>query len=427
MIHELYNTLSIIVTASLLVIFGLLFLFIVIPDRPLLRSYRKARWMMACAYLFFALINGVEYAFRDAAADNNPLTQTVTLAIAFSQSFLFTWALIALLNVRWMERRRFRREPALVLTFIAAVFAVYFGCPPAGFRMVFYGLCLLYLIQLIRYARLFIANYQRFGQQMDNYFSDSETRRLRWVAFSFYAALTLGLLVLFPLLFLSSLGTLIFTTTMVWFFYTFFGIRFLNYAFRFHFIETAVDDEPPALGAPAGNRQDPACATTYAALEKKLEKWLADKQFTRQGITIDMLAAELYTNRSYLSSYMNKHCRQTFREWINRHRIKEAQTLLLQHPRLSIHETALLTGFANKSNFGRQFLRQTGLTPKKWRENQPPHSSCPASSFSRQSRSRIDTLVVNIQKQSPAGCRSNGAVKEKTWRQEENAPPIGKR
>ncbi|MDR2809328.1 MAG: hypothetical protein LBB84_02060, partial [Tannerellaceae bacterium] len=60
MIHELYDTLSIIVTASLLVVFGLLFLFIVIPERPLLRSYRKARWMMACAYLFFALVNGVE-------------------------------------------------------------------------------------------------------------------------------------------------------------------------------------------------------------------------------------------------------------------------------------------------------------------------------------------------------------------------------
>jgi hypothetical protein len=98
MIHELYDIISIIVTGSLLVVFGLLFLSIVIPDSPLFRNYRRARRVMACAYLFFALVNGVEYAFRDAAEDNTRLTQT--LAIAFSQAFLFTWTLIALLNVR---------------------------------------------------------------------------------------------------------------------------------------------------------------------------------------------------------------------------------------------------------------------------------------------------------------------------------------
>jgi AraC-like DNA-binding protein len=372
MIHELYNTFSIIVTACLLVIFGLLFLFIVIPERPLLRTYRKARWMMTGAYLFFALINGVEYACRNAADNNVALTQTVTLAIAFSQSFLFAWTMIALLNVRWMEGRRFCREMAVVLTCIASLFAVYFLASPSAFAPVFYAFVLLYVGWLIRCTRLFIANYRLFRRQMDNYFAGDEAGRLRWVVFSFYAALTVGILALLPTMFMSDLAALLFTVFPVWFFYAFFGIRFLNYAFRFHSFETAVAASSPAEEPPASAAPGTAVAAAYASLEIKLEKWVADKCFTRQGITVDMLASELYTNRNYLSSYINKYRKQTFREWINEMRIEEAKTLLRQHPKLSIQEIALHTGFANKSNFGRQFLKQTGSTPKKWREQHPP-------------------------------------------------------
>jgi AraC-like DNA-binding protein len=206
---------------------------------------------------------------------------------------------------------------------------------------------------------------------MDNYFSGSEAGRLSWVAFSFYAALAVGVLALLPALCMSDFSALLFTIVPVWFFYTFFGIRFLNYAFLFHSFETAVEHEPPAAGAPTANGPATAGIAAHASLEIKLEKWVSGKQFIRQGITIDMLAAELYTNRNYLSSYINKHCKQTFREWINELRIEEAKKMLLQQPRLSIQEIALHTGFANKSNFGRQFLKQTGLTPKKWRETCP--------------------------------------------------------
>lgn len=44
-----------------LIVFGLCFLLLVIPGNPLLRNYRVTRVVMACAYFFFVLINGVEY------------------------------------------------------------------------------------------------------------------------------------------------------------------------------------------------------------------------------------------------------------------------------------------------------------------------------------------------------------------------------
>ncbi|MDR3338693.1 MAG: hypothetical protein LBT25_01120, partial [Candidatus Symbiothrix sp.] len=79
MIHELYDIISIYVTVGLLLLGGLSFLFVTIPDSPLLQSYRKARIAMAFAYLFFVAVNAVEYLFRDAENDSILLTQMVTL------------------------------------------------------------------------------------------------------------------------------------------------------------------------------------------------------------------------------------------------------------------------------------------------------------------------------------------------------------
>ncbi|MDR1644777.1 MAG: helix-turn-helix domain-containing protein [Tannerellaceae bacterium] len=366
MIHQLYDIISIYLTGLLLLIGGGCFLLIPTPGNPLLRSYRKARMMMACAYLFFAAVNGLEFMCRHPGSDTLLATQMATLAIAFSQAFLFTWALIALLNVQWMQRRRFFRESALVLAFVATVFAVYFALPADSARIIFYLLTGLYLVQLIRYTRLFIGSYLLFKQRMHNFFADEQERHLHWVVFSFCAALVIGVLALLSALFMSHTGALLFSIVLAAF-YAYFAVRFLRYGYSFRVIEPAMEDVEPAPCEDA----DAVYPAAFASIETKITQWVANEGFTQQGITLDKLAAELYTNRSYLSCYINKYHKQTFREWINELRIEEAQKLLRQHPEMSIHEIALHTGFANKSNFGRQFLKQTDLTPGKWRKIQP--------------------------------------------------------
>jgi hypothetical protein len=241
---------SIYLTGGLLLAFGLCFLSLPVTGNPLLHSYRKARRMMGCAYLFFAAINVVEYVFRDDAGDNILLTQMVTLSVAFSQAFLFTWSLIALLNVRWMGWWNFYRELILVLTFIVAVFGTYFACPAAYIPTVFYVLAGLYLVQLIRYVYLFRVNRRQFKWQMDNFFADGQDRWMRWVVFAFYAALTIGVLAILSALFTTPLVALLFSCVLACF-YTYFAICFLCYGYRFQTIEAALDDEdyPPEISS----------------------------------------------------------------------------------------------------------------------------------------------------------------------------------
>jgi AraC-like DNA-binding protein len=363
MIHELYDIISIYVTAGLLLSGGLSFLFVTIPDSPLLQSYRKARRAMAYAYLFFAAVNVVEYLFRNSENDTILLTQMITLAVAFSQSFLFTFAMISLINVRWMEGRRFFRELTLVLTFIATVFIIRFTLPADLARTAFYVFIGLYLVQLIRYIRLFILNRRQFLRKMDNFFADGQERHLRWVVFSFGAALIIGILALFSALFMTHLGALIFSCVLA-VFYGYFAVRFIRYGFSFRIIEPAMEEVEPV---PA-DETDSTCSPAFASIEARITQWIAQKGFTQQGITLGKLATELYTNRNYLSVYINDYKKQTFCNWISELRIEEAKQLLIQYPDMNLQEIANRCGFAERSHFTRHFTQRTGLSPKFWKQ-----------------------------------------------------------
>jgi AraC-like DNA-binding protein len=377
--HELYNIVSIFVTGGLLFACGVVFLFAAIPDSPLLGNYRKARYLMAGAYLFFVAAGMVEYLFQASPPDVSDagLMQTVTLAIAASQALLFTLALLALLDVRFPGWPYIFRKVAYVLLFVAAIFASYLFCPAETFRVAFYVFSAIYALLLMRYTLLFLRSYRQFQRRMDNYFSDMEADRLRWVAFSFFAALAVGIMALLSSLFMSTLVALLFTVGFDTF-YLFFAIRFINY--RFHAIERAMNDETPAPPAetpyvaslPSAAPPAPSSSDVFARIDRKIEEWITNKHFTQQGITLDALAARLHTNSKYLSVYINTCKKQTFREWINALRIEEAKTLLLQHPGITVNEIARRLGFSDKSHFLRQFKKRVNLSTSDWKKRAAP-------------------------------------------------------
>jgi AraC-like DNA-binding protein len=196
---------------------------------------------------------------------------------------------------------------------------------------------------------------------MDNYYSDDEAGRLHWVAVSFFASLAVGVTALLSVMSMSTLVVLIFSVVSD-IFYTFFAVRLINYAHHFQFIERAMDD-----GAPDSDSKF-ISSDAFILLEKRIEEWIADKGFTQQGITIDLLSVRLATNRSYLSRYANTCKKQTFREWINALRIEESQRLLQQYPEMPLTEIASQVGFSDKSNFIRRFIRHANVSPGVWRE-----------------------------------------------------------
>jgi len=101
----------------------------------------------------------------------------------------------------------------------------------------------------------------------------------------------------------------------------------------------------------------------------KTELYLDNTQcFRNPDISRESLAAELGTNRQYLTEAIQKRKKMTFMEYINEMRLEYARRLLCYSLELSIDEIFVSSGFNSKSTFYRLFKQKYDLTPKEVRE-----------------------------------------------------------
>ena len=107
---------------------------------------------------------------------------------------------------------------------------------------------------------------------------------------------------------------------------------------------------------------------SYAGIENKLQSWIKQKKFLSEGITILTLCAELKTNRTYLSCYINTAYGCSFRDFVSKLRIDEAKKMLKEETPKELHEIATITGFSSTSNFHRTFKKYEEKTPSSYRE-----------------------------------------------------------
>ncbi|MDR1745657.1 MAG: helix-turn-helix domain-containing protein [Tannerella sp.] len=345
---------------------GLLCLFLRVYDNPKLAAYRRASKAVAFTYLFFGVINILECLERQSSDtyDNALLFRMVTLVIASAQAFFFMFAMISLINTKYMSPRRTRREFAFVAAFIVAGIVSYIVMDESVTSTFAYFYTVYYFSQLIRYTLRFRKLYRHCLLEMENYFSENEEDRLRWIFFSFHSALGIGLIALvFALLPYALFGLIIALSCLV--FYVFFAIHFVNYAFIFNFLENVILEEPEE----DGDESLPVSfeAKSAAALKRQINRWVADKRYCQAGVTIRDLADNLNTNTTYLSRYINKYEGKTFRNWIGALRIEEAQRLMRENPSCKIDAIADSIGYGNKSAFLVQFAKHTNMTPGEWR------------------------------------------------------------
>jgi len=87
--------------------------------------------------------------------------------------------------------------------------------------------------------------------------------------------------------------------------------------------------------------------------------------YRQSGITLEIVAERLNSNRTYLSGMINSHFHTNFTTLINRYRIGEARRLLVSpaYKNYTIEAIANEVGFISKSSFNEAFKKETGLTP----------------------------------------------------------------
>ncbi|MFA6334206.1 MAG: helix-turn-helix transcriptional regulator [Bacteroidales bacterium] len=86
------------------------------------------------------------------------------------------------------------------------------------------------------------------------------------------------------------------------------------------------------------------------------------------GLTINKLAKEIGTNRTYLSKFFSGEKGCKFRDYINMLRAEHAKSLLLTIKRYAIADIAILSGFGSVRALNRAFRKNFGKLPSQLRK-----------------------------------------------------------
>ena len=106
----------------------------------------------------------------------------------------------------------------------------------------------------------------------------------------------------------------------------------------------------------------------YAYLIESLSLWIENKGFLQAELTIEDLARQLGTNRTYLSTFINSHYGVPFRQWIASLRIAESKKML-RDTNLREQDIAEAIGFATVQSFIRNFTQFENMSPSAYRKS----------------------------------------------------------
>ncbi|WP_061218314.1 AraC family transcriptional regulator [Leptospira weilii] len=107
------------------------------------------------------------------------------------------------------------------------------------------------------------------------------------------------------------------------------------------------------------------------ALEKKLIHIIKEERiYLDEDIRLPDVSEELGISVHQLSFFLNNHLGMNFNNYINRFRVEEAKSMLINDPSRSVVSVGIAVGFNSNSSFYKAFLKETGMSPKQFREAQ---------------------------------------------------------
>jgi len=369
-----YNTIIYIDTALIVVCLAMamVFLTIPIPKTKGLYKYRISLRFLAGAYLIVALVKTAAMLFKFTNVD---LISMERLTISSFQATLYNFALITLINPRYINRRILYNHiiPVIALNILYILVASQFGHPviPNPGKLIELALqppvlvrellVLFYIFQIIYFCRLFILKVRQYKKNINDYFSESYRLYLPWIEYCYFTALTIGICALISCFIQSEYLVLLFNIVCIVFYFVF-GICYIQYPQTFKLIE-------PAINAPGSISTEVSKSNKHVVWKELKEVIIQEKYYLRPEVNIEDMAHHLKIGRTTLSKFINSEENMNFNGWVNSLRIEEAKQLLLTNPHYTLIEISEMVGYSESSNFSRQFKIITKVSPSVWRHN----------------------------------------------------------
>ncbi len=208
-----------------------------------------------------------------------------------------------------------------------------------------------------------------FDRRVKNFYVDTEHKSLQDMRSLFF----LLILVLVLSVLMSTLGRSVFVDRLllivpsVLFSTLLFGIFHVGFLLEYTAAEMAGagPEEDPA-------REEESDEREQLALLDRVRDLMESKQlFLTPGLKISDVAEALDTNRTYISSCINRQSGMSFSDYVNGFRVRHAQELIRRKdPDLTLTQIGVQSGFSGDTSFFRNFKKVTGQTPSEWLSSQ---------------------------------------------------------
>lgn len=315
------------------------------------------------------------------------LMLTIYIVVHFSTSII-SYSMIALLKT---EKHKLERlyVPGLFVSAVIAFMLLesYRSADMSYFWFVCIVALTAFLIQSITYIVHFDRAYKHSLKELENYYDEDESHKIKWVRFCYVISMLTNLFILVYLclywfldykLEVASLYTIWYLVYMLYLtsnFISFIGSHRLVLDAFAHKTLSGEEIIQIINGRRKKSKEDgaqPAVAINeaeYRKLETALDKWVEEKRYREFDKSREQIARELNTSKEILHHYFLTKKGVDFKTWRTIMRIEDAKKLLLEDKSVSTNIIAEVSGFSDRSNFHRQFVKIVGCSPKQWRDS----------------------------------------------------------
>lgn len=342
---------------------------------------------LICGFMMFYAMN--QYGKPDIKDWDMFLMLAIYIVVHFSTSII-SYSMIALL-----KSERHKRENLFVPgLFVSVVIAfMLLESYKSGNGMYFWLVCAValvaFLIQSITYIVHFDRVYKKSISELENYYDEDESHKIKWVRFCYVISMLTILFVLVYIFFywlldykmeVASIYTIWYLLYMLYLtsnFISFIGSHklvldaFAHRALSGSDIMQMINENKKRKIRKLAADFSPASIneSEFKKLESALDEWVEHKRYREYDKSREEIARELNTTKEILHHYFTYRKGVDFKTWRTELRIEEAKRLLLRDRNASTNIIAEASGFSDRSNFHRQFVKIVGCSPKQWRDS----------------------------------------------------------
>lgn len=342
---------------------------------------------LICGFMMFYAMN--QYGKPDIRDWDMFLMLAIYIVVHFSTSII-SYSMIALLKSEKHKGQVFF-VPGL---FVSAVIAfMLLESYKSGNAMYFWSVCTVavvaFLIQSVTYIVHFDRVYKKSISELEGYYDEDESHKIKWVRFCYVISmLTILFVLVYILLYwlldrkmeVASIYTIWYLIYMLYLtsnFISFIGSHklvldaFAHRALSGGDLMQLINENKKRKGRKVAVDSLPASIkeSEFQKLEAALEQWVNERRYCEYDKSREQIARELNTTKEILHHYFTSRKGMDFKTWRTELRIGEAKRLLLKDKKASTNIIADASGFSDRSNFHRQFVKIVGCSPKQWRDS----------------------------------------------------------